>query len=56
MAIAVIGGLLLSTLLTLLFVPSLFSVMDGLTARGGRLITRLVGLNRPQASPANPAE
>jgi multidrug efflux pump subunit AcrB len=31
MAIAVIGGLLLSTLLSLLFMPSLFSVLEGLS-------------------------
>ena len=33
MAVAVIGGLLLSTLLSLLFVPALFSVMEGLKDR-----------------------
>ncbi|MFO1089453.1 MAG: efflux RND transporter permease subunit [Hyphomicrobiales bacterium] len=36
MAIAVIGGLVLSTLLSLLFVPAMFSIMDDL----GRLFTR----------------
>ncbi|WP_319638913.1 efflux RND transporter permease subunit [Rhodobacter sp. Har01] len=35
MAIAVIGGLLLSTLLSLLFVPSLFGVIEGLRLRLG---------------------
>ncbi|NIY72090.1 efflux RND transporter permease subunit [Marivivens donghaensis] len=38
MAIAVIGGLLLSTALSLLFVPSLFSVMEGLKDRLRRLL------------------
>jgi multidrug efflux pump subunit AcrB len=35
MAIAVIGGLLVSTLLSLLFVPSLFGVIEGLRGRLG---------------------
>ena len=33
MAVAVIGGLLISTLLSLLFVPSLFGVIEGLRER-----------------------
>jgi hydrophobe/amphiphile efflux-1 (HAE1) family protein len=39
MAIAVIGGLLVSTLLSLVFVPSFFTVMDDL----GRLMQRIFG-------------
>ena len=39
MAIAVIGGLLLSTLLSLIFVPAVFILMDDI----GRLIWRLFG-------------
>jgi hydrophobic/amphiphilic exporter-1 (mainly G- bacteria), HAE1 family len=39
MAIAVIGGLLVSTVLSLIFVPSFFTAMDDL----GRLIGRLLG-------------
>ena len=46
MAIAVIGGLLLSTLLSLLFVPSLFSLLHGGQGRLGRFAQRMVGLNR----------
>ncbi|MGR3757053.1 MAG: efflux RND transporter permease subunit [Tranquillimonas sp.] len=46
MAVAVIGGLLLSTLLSLIFVPSLFSVIDGLRLRILRLLAR--GTNRPE--------
>ena len=46
MAIAVIGGLLLSTLLSLLFVPSLFSLLHGAQARAGGFVQRLIGLNR----------
>ncbi len=47
MAIAVIGGLLLSTLLSLIFVPSLFSVIDGLKTRARRLLVHGLGANRP---------
>ena len=54
MAIAVIGGLLLSTLLSLLFVPSLFSVFEGLGSWLGRGLRRRVGLNR--AAGEAPAE
>jgi hydrophobe/amphiphile efflux-1 (HAE1) family protein len=39
MAIAVIGGLIVSTFLSLLFVPAVFTVMDDF----GRLVWRLVG-------------
>jgi len=45
MAIAVIGGLLLSTLLSLLFVPSLFSVVHGAQMRASRWLKRRIGLN-----------
>src|SRR5690606_23089949 len=45
MAIAVIGGLLLSTLLSLLFVPSLFSVIHGGQVRVGGWLRRRIGLN-----------
>ncbi len=43
MAVAVIGGLLLSTALSLLFVPSLFSAIEGLQGRLGRLLRRVFG-------------
>lgn len=51
MAIAVIGGLVLSTLLSLVFVPSLFSVIDGGEGRLRRLFGRLLGSRRSR-SPA----
>ncbi|SDE13687.1 hydrophobe/amphiphile efflux-1 (HAE1) family protein [Paracoccus isoporae] len=54
MAIAVIGGLLLSTLLSLLFVPALFSVIHGGQTRLGRFISRRVGIN--SARETEPAE
>lgn len=47
MAVAVIGGLLLSTLLSLLFVPSLFSVMHGLKTRIRRGLVTVLGANQP---------
>jgi HAE1 family hydrophobic/amphiphilic exporter-1 len=37
MATGVIGGLIVSTILSLVFVPSLYTVMDGLSRRVGRL-------------------
>jgi len=43
MAVAVIGGLLLSTALSLLFVPSVFSVIEGLRDRLGWLLGKLLG-------------
>ncbi len=48
MAIAVIGGLLLSTLLSMLFVPSLFSLIHGGASRFGGLLARMIGLNKAQ--------
>ncbi|RCW80013.1 efflux RND transporter permease subunit [Paracoccus lutimaris] len=53
MAIAVIGGLLLSTLLSLLFVPSLFSVVHGGQVRLSGWLVRRLGLN---AAPGAPGE
>jgi len=43
MAIAVIGGLISSTVLSLVFVPAVFTAMDELGALFGRLFGRLVG-------------
>ncbi len=45
MAIAVIGGLLSSTVLSLVFVPAVFMVMDDI----GRLIWRVFGPHIGQA-------
>ncbi|WP_199258617.1 efflux RND transporter permease subunit [Paracoccus binzhouensis] len=50
MAIAVIGGLLLSTLLSLLFVPSLFSVIHGGQVRLACWLRRRIGLNVAQGA------
>ncbi|WP_372800388.1 efflux RND transporter permease subunit [Paracoccus seriniphilus] len=52
MAIAVIGGLILSTVLSLLFVPSLFSMVHG--AQGGVFgwLGKRIGLNKARDIPA----
>jgi len=48
MAIAVIGGLLLSTVLSLLFVPSVFSVIDSGRQRVLRGLVTVLGANQPR--------
>jgi multidrug efflux pump subunit AcrB len=50
MAVAVIGGLLVSTMLSLVFVPSLFTVINGLRTRSRRFLVRSLGANTPQAA------
>lgn len=50
MAVAVIGGLLLSTTLSLLFVPSLFSVINGLRTRARRGLVTVLGANQPKVA------
>ena len=53
MAIAVIGGLLVSTVLSLVFVPSFFTAMDDLSWMVGRLFGGLVGpTDEPEAEAA----
>jgi hydrophobe/amphiphile efflux-1 (HAE1) family protein len=52
MAIAVIGGLLVSTVLSLVFVPSFFTVMDDLGWVVGRIFSPLIG---PTDEPDAPA-
>jgi hypothetical protein len=46
MAIAVIGGLLVSTVLSLVFVPSFYAVMDDLSKLTGRIFGRF--LSKPE--------
>jgi len=53
MAIAVIGGLLSSTLLSLVFVPAVFTVMDDVAGFGWRLFSRFVG---PTEEPTAPVQ
>jgi hypothetical protein len=43
MAVAVIGGLLLSTILSLVFVPAAFSMMDDLGRVFWRIGSRFIG-------------
>jgi HAE1 family hydrophobic/amphiphilic exporter-1 len=51
MAIAVIGGLMSSTLLSLLFVPAVFAVMDDIGGFGWRFFSRLVGPSEEPPAP-----
>jgi predicted RND superfamily exporter protein len=43
MAIAIIGGLLLSTVLSLLFVPAFFTMMDGVGRLGWKFAKHFIG-------------
>jgi multidrug efflux pump subunit AcrB len=53
MSIAVIGGLLSSTLLSLVFVPAVFAVMDDIGRLAWRIFGRFVGpTEEPTASSA----
>jgi HAE1 family hydrophobic/amphiphilic exporter-1 len=54
MGIAVIGGLITSTLLTLLVVPAMFSLVDDIERWAGPRIMRLIGA-QGEAAPAGPA-
>ena len=52
MAIAVIGGLITSTGLSLVFVPVVFSLIDGLKVRGERRLNRMFGNQHHEEAPA----
>jgi multidrug efflux pump subunit AcrB len=56
MALAVIGGLLFSTILSLLFVPAAFSFMDDVSKFFGRLAQRLFGGDASTRTKQPPAE
>jgi multidrug efflux pump subunit AcrB len=56
MGITVIGGLLFSTVLTLLLVPSYFSIAISMEARVGRIFHRFVGADAHATGQAVPAE
>ena len=58
MAIAVIGGLLVSTFLSLLFVPAFFTIMDDLGRLTWRLFGRFIGPSgeEPGARGSHPAK
>jgi HAE1 family hydrophobic/amphiphilic exporter-1 len=49
LAIVLIGGVTTSTLLTLLVIPTIYSLMEGLTDRLGRMFRRRPGGELPQA-------
>jgi hydrophobe/amphiphile efflux-1 (HAE1) family protein len=51
MAVAVIGGLLCSTVLSLVFVPAVFVLMDNLSRLSSRLGSRFIGKAEPEAKP-----
>ncbi|MET0652222.1 MAG: efflux RND transporter permease subunit, partial [Hyphomicrobiaceae bacterium] len=51
MAIAVIGGLMSSTMLSLVFVPAVFTVMDDIGSLTWRLFSRFVGETDDPATP-----
>jgi AcrB/AcrD/AcrF family len=56
MAIAVIGGLLVATLLSLLFVPALFTIMDDVGNISVRLFRRFIsGAHATSVAPKPPA-
>jgi multidrug efflux pump subunit AcrB len=56
MGVTVIGGLIFSTLLTLLLVPAYFSIAISLESRIGRLFHRLIGEEAHQVTRPVPAE
>jgi len=56
MGITVIGGLLFSTLLTLLLVPSYFSIAISIESRLGRFFHRVVGSEAHATGQPVPAE
>ncbi|MBV8183667.1 MAG: efflux RND transporter permease subunit, partial [Hyphomicrobiales bacterium] len=54
MAIAVIGGLIMSTMLSLVFVPAMFTVLDDVGRLAWRLFSRFVGDADEPKAPAHP--
>jgi multidrug efflux pump subunit AcrB len=56
MGITVIGGLIFSTLLTLLLVPSYFSIAISIETRIGRIFHRFIGSGAHETGHAVPAE
>ena len=57
MAVAVIGGLVFSTVLSLVFVPAMFMLMDDVTKFFSRIGERVLSINaRDEAKPAAHAE
>jgi HAE1 family hydrophobic/amphiphilic exporter-1 len=55
MAIAVIGGLITSTLLTLVIVPAVFTLFDDIERLAGPLAAKILAGGTPAADPDVPA-
>jgi multidrug efflux pump subunit AcrB len=53
MAIGVIGGLIVSTVLSLVFVPSFYSIMDTIAHYVGRFFSRFVGPKEEDDEPVS---
>jgi hypothetical protein len=56
MGITVIGGLIFSTILTLLLVPAYFSIAISIESRIGRLFHRFIGEEAHRGGEPVPAE
>lgn len=56
MAIAVIGGIIVSTVLSLVVVPSFFLIMDDLSRLLGRMFGRVIGKKEDEAEPPSAEE
>jgi hypothetical protein len=52
MALAVIGGLVFSTVLSLIFVPAMFAMMDDLSALCWRIGKRFISSGDEESAPA----
>jgi hydrophobic/amphiphilic exporter-1 (mainly G- bacteria), HAE1 family len=55
MAIGVIGGLIVSTVLSLIFVPSFYSIVDSISVRASRFFSRFVGPKEEDDEPGHGA-
>src|SRR5690606_21096659 len=55
MAIAVLGGLISSTFLSLLYIPAIFTIVDDVAGFGRRLLGRLFAGQRSMAAPRTQA-
>ena len=56
MAIAVIGGIIVSTVLSLVVVPSFFLIMDDLSRLLGRIFSRVIGKKEQEPEPPSAEE
>ncbi len=52
---AVIGGVITSTLLTLLVIPTVYEILDDFRTWSGRKLRRVLGREKPGAEPGGPA-